>query len=86
MWPNKKGEIESPHHNGTEVKNPDSPRRRLYPLSELYALRAGSRPVSPTGWPPARRGEPTPRREAEPEAGLPGLGYDFAKVFLHNRS
>jgi hypothetical protein len=27
-----------------------------YPLSELQALRAGSRPVCPTGWPPARSG------------------------------
>ncbi len=37
------------------VKNPDSPRRRLYSLSELYALRAGSRPGSPTGWKRGRR-------------------------------
>jgi len=31
------------------------PGRRPYPLTELYALRAGSRPVSHTGWERGRR-------------------------------
>jgi hypothetical protein len=74
-----------PRHQDTKLNYNNSCSLCLGAFVAILSLRGvGStlRPVSPTGWPPARRSEPTPRREAEPEAGLSGLGNYLLAGYL----